>query len=235
MVTQTSKKGRNGQATSKITKVEGLRRALAKLGQDANTDDLQSYIKKHFGLEMSKDHIYVSKGDIRKKDAKKAAAQPGGKVEPATKPAEPTSPTTTHAGNGATNAVPPRVQTSEAGAMTKMDGVRRALQELGKNATPTVIQPFLMERFGIQMSREGIKGYKNKILTRLAGKKKAQAKGRDAEKKVSPRSREKPAPSLAVKESDPKAIRLEDILMVKDLVGRVGLVELRTLVDVLTR
>src|ERR1700722_13056306 len=80
MATKTnSKEGGKGQ-TATITKIEGLRRALAELGQDATTDALQAYLKKHFGLEMSKDHIYVSKGYIRKQDAKKAAAQPEAKV-----------------------------------------------------------------------------------------------------------------------------------------------------------
>src|ERR1700722_19067510 len=102
MATKTnSKEGGNNQ-TATITKIEGLRRALAELGQDATTDALQAFLKKRFGLEMSKDHIYVSKGYIRKQEAKKAAAQPEAKVETAPKPApELATESPANAGNGA--------------------------------------------------------------------------------------------------------------------------------------
>ena len=234
MATQQSKAGRNGHSRSKITKVEGLRRAIAELGQEASTDDLQKYIKKNFGLEMSKDHIYVSKGLIRKQDAKKVVAQPEGKGEPATKPAEPTPPTTPHASNGTATAVAPPVPTSKAGGISKMEGIRQSLRELGKKATPTAIQLLLVESFGIQMSREAIRKYKSKILKSLAGKKKAKAKARKGDKEVIPIRQEEPATSLPVRESEPKGIRFEDILLVKNLVGRVGLDKLRTLVTVFT-
>ena len=50
-----------------ITKLEAVRQALAKLGNDALPSQMQPYIKKTFGIDMTTDHISTSKGDIARK------------------------------------------------------------------------------------------------------------------------------------------------------------------------
>ena len=69
-----------------ITKLEAVRQALAKLGNDALPSQMQPYIKKTFGIDMTTDHISTSKGDIARKarEAAEAAHQAAGK-----KPAAP--------------------------------------------------------------------------------------------------------------------------------------------------
>ncbi len=49
-------KTRNG-----ITKIEGVRRAVQELGQEATTDAIQGFLKDRFGIVMTKQHLYVAK------------------------------------------------------------------------------------------------------------------------------------------------------------------------------
>jgi hypothetical protein len=58
-----------------ITKMEGVKRALANLGTDAKVHDIQAYVKQHFGIEISTGVIYTYKNDLVKKakDAKQPA------------------------------------------------------------------------------------------------------------------------------------------------------------------
>jgi hypothetical protein len=70
--TETAPADQPGQATApadqaqgkKITKHEAVRRALATLGQMAMPLDIQRFVKEQFGLDMTTDHISVSKGKI---------------------------------------------------------------------------------------------------------------------------------------------------------------------------
>jgi len=55
-----------------ISKMEGVRQALAKLGNDAMPVDIQSYVKKHFGLAMTTAHVSNYKTDIMRKQSGKA-------------------------------------------------------------------------------------------------------------------------------------------------------------------
>jgi hypothetical protein len=245
---KTSNKGGKGQAT-RITKVEGLRRALAKLGQDASTEDLQTFLKKRLGLDMTKDHIYVSRGEIRKQEAKKSAANPA-----------PAAHSPAGGANGAGGSKPaPR---SAAAGITKLDAVRRALRRLGKDATPLAIQGLLKKTFGLEMTREYISTYKSEIIRKDAAMIKPKVEVKKAEAKPKPitataamvafrKGEAKPKPihapapaveprkdapslSLQVKASNEHdGIHLEDIQEVKGLMGRVGATELRKLIDVL--
>src|SRR5262249_54832816 len=65
-----------------ITKQEAVRRALKAMGRAATPTQMQPYIKEHFGIEMTTDHISVSKSTVlhqmkggKGKEAKKPAAQ----------------------------------------------------------------------------------------------------------------------------------------------------------------
>jgi hypothetical protein len=190
---KTSNKGGKSQAT-RITKVEGLRRALAKLGQDARTEDLQAYLKKHFDLEMTKDHIYVSRGEIRKQEAKKmSAAKPAAPVHsPAAR------------GNGAGGSKP--ALRSEAGGITKIDAVRRALRRLGKDATPLAIQGFLKKTFRLEMTREYISTYKSEVIRKDAAIVKPKVEVRKPEAKPKPISASAAMAAFRKGEAKPKPI-----------------------------
>ena len=57
--------------------------------------------------------------------------------------------------------------------VTKIEAVRRALAELGPDAKPAEIQPWVREEFGVEMSADHISTYKGAIL-RKAGASKAE-------------------------------------------------------------
>jgi hypothetical protein len=65
-----SKSAKNPQP--KISKMEAVRKTLASLGREAKPTEMQAYIKKTFGVEMTKDHISNYKGDILRKEAESA-------------------------------------------------------------------------------------------------------------------------------------------------------------------
>ena len=69
-----------------ITKVEAVRQALAELGPGAKPTQIQGHVKDKFGIEMSKDHISVTKRSLLKKAAgtkKATAGKAGAKKTPA--------------------------------------------------------------------------------------------------------------------------------------------------------
>jgi hypothetical protein len=78
-----------------MTKVEAVRQALAELGPDAKPTQIQGHVKDKFGIEMSKDHISVTKRSLLKKAGKKpptqrSAARQAGKKQVLTPPVQPT-------------------------------------------------------------------------------------------------------------------------------------------------
>ena len=56
--------------------------------------------------------------------------------------------------------------------ISKMEAVRRALAELGKDAMPIPIKEYLQSRFGIEMNTEHISNYKSSLLKASGAKKK---------------------------------------------------------------
>jgi len=210
-----------------ISKIEGVRRALKELGPDAKPGEIQGFVKKRFGIEMTKDHISVTKGDIRRQAAKKKAAAK--KAEARKEPAPQTTP-----GSGA-------VRQAQEGQVNKLEGVRRALKELGKEATSLDIQSFLKQRFGLEVARDLITKYKSHLLIQAARKKQAKAKPparMPAAKEPEPKPQVQPSAASAspAKGSSGKGgIQLEDIGAVKELIGRVGADGLRKLIDLLAR
>jgi hypothetical protein len=109
--------------------------------------------------------------------------------------------------------------------ISKQEAVRRALAELGNDTTPTVIQGLVKERFAIEMSKDHISVCKGKILRNRP------AKGKKATKqKVAAQS---PATSSAVPSKG--VIAVEDVLIVKELTGRLGPDQLLTLIGALAK
>ena len=122
------------------------------------------------------------------------------------------------------------------GGLSKMEGVRRAVAELGKDAKPLRIQGFVKERFGIVMNTNTISTYKADIARKKA-KAKAAPNAAAATNGQAEKHAPRPVTSAAVHRTNGKdaGIGLKDILAVKDLVTRVGSNNLRTLIDVLSQ
>lgn len=124
-----------------------------------------------------------------------------------------------------------------ADTMSKMEAVRKALKELGKDAKPIQIQSYVKERFGIDMSADHCSNYKSVILRKSKGKGKRlvqQAAARSTETPESSTGTNRPT---ARPQSNAKSasISLEDVEATKALIGRVGVDNLRKLIDLLTR
>jgi hypothetical protein len=128
--------------------------------------------------------------------------------------------------------------------ISKMEAVRRAMAELGNDATPTPLQAHVKDKYGLDMTKEHVSVYKRDILRKLGVKPKQPAAKKAARQKSAARKAgpKKAAPKPAVQpaavstspaRSSGKAggIPLEDILAVKELVGRLGARPLHTLID----
>src|SRR6516225_8308864 len=61
---------RETDMAEKLTKQEAVRRALNHLGPEAKPTQIQGWIKDQFNIEMGRDHISTSKGDILRKAGK---------------------------------------------------------------------------------------------------------------------------------------------------------------------
>ena len=107
--------------------------------------------------------------------------------------------------------------------ITKQEAVRRALKAMGRAATPSQMQPYIKENFGIDMSTDHISTSKGIILH---------------PKKKGGKGAKKPAAQGAEPtEGDGKeaGLPLDDILFIKGLVGRLGPDQLHTLIDAFAR
>ena len=135
--------------------------------------------------------------------------------------------------------------------ITKMDAVRRSLDELGPQTGPSALKEFVKNRFGLDMTLGHVKNYKGKILrkARMEGKaggqklakrkppvQKSAARKVGAKKKTLAKPQAKPSPVPVTKGvgGKEKGIPLNDLLYVKSLVGRFGPGQLRTLIDAFT-
>jgi hypothetical protein len=119
-----------------------------------------------------------------------------------------------------------KTKTQRANGITKQQAVELALQEKGWDARPVDLKPYIKERFGLDMTAEHITTCKSKA--------------RKGKKKPAPKAPGKPASQQSAKASAPRAgnarsdgFSLEDLQAVKSLIGRVGAVKLRTLIDLL--
>jgi hypothetical protein len=77
------------KANGSITKIEAVKQALGKLGEAASRPNIQKFVKDHYGLQMTLDHISNCKGELRKRKgpAKTAVSQ-----QPAAQKQEPKKP-----------------------------------------------------------------------------------------------------------------------------------------------
>lgn len=102
----------------------------------------------------------------------------------------------------------------------KAEAVRRALTNLGDNATPTEIQSHIKERYDVEMTTKVISVYKSKL---------AKRKGRAGRKAriEQPAAASSPASNL-------EAISLHDLRALKQLKDRHGLSRLRELLELVS-
>jgi hypothetical protein len=127
--------------------------------------------------------------------------------------------------------------------ITKMEAVRRALEAMGRDATPTQMQPYIKDNFGIEMSADHISTAKGIILRkkkagRGKGAKRPAAQGaaaKEGEAKEGADQKTLVRQKLAPAGGKEAGIPLDDILYVKGLVGRFGPDPLHTLIDAFAR
>jgi hypothetical protein len=110
-------------------------------------------------------------------------------------------------------------------SISKMDAVRTAIKQLGKDAMPAKILEYVMAKFGLEMTSAVVYNYKSVILHAKKGKKPAAAKVESA-----PATAAVKAASASAKGS---AVSLQDLAAVKGLVGRVGEDDLKSLIGIL--
>jgi hypothetical protein len=242
MAKQQSKQAGGSTKAATINKTEGVRQALAQLGQDAPNDSILAFLKKRFGFKMTMDHLYVVKSDLRRRQeaGKKPASKPAAKAEsnlataPKAQAAQPLAAPATAEKAKSTSSIPQAAPKPE---MTKRDVLRQALKALGKNAQPLAIQGFLKEHYDMDMTREHISKYKRDVLKQDAGKK-AKVKASpvikmEPKKAAAPKPEAKAAPASSGKGNTGKVIPLEDIEAVKTLVSRIGADQFRNLIDLI--
>jgi hypothetical protein len=112
--------------------------------------------------------------------------------------------------------------------ISKIDAVRKALEELGKKAKPGAIQEFVKEKFGLEMSMSHVSNCKTHLRKK---KRKKAAAAVDVE------SASAPTAVAPVKAASAPArggsVSMGDIAAVKELVGRVGEDKLKSLIGLL--
>jgi hypothetical protein len=120
--------------------------------------------------------------------------------------------------------------------ITKQEAVRRALAHLGNDAKPAQMKGWIKDELGIEMGADHISTAKGSIL-RAAGRgrpsKKKPGRPPSAAPKTEPTPVSQARPAPGGRGEKVPGIPLNDILYVKDLVGRFGPAQLYTLIDAL--
>ena len=98
-------------------------------------------------------------------------------------------------------------------AISKMEAVRRTLADLGPDAKPADIQKHVKDKFGIGMEMNMVSNYKSHLRTTT----KKTTRGHVAPTKTAP------------------GITLQDVQVVKELVGKLGVDQVRELAQVLSK
>jgi hypothetical protein len=123
-------------------------------------------------------------------------------------------------------------QAPNEGKLTKQEAVRQALATLGRDAKPLQLQEWIREHLGIKMTADHVSTAKGIILKK--GKKAARKKPGAPEAVTGPAQKE-PAIKPQAPTGKETGIPLDDILTVKELVGRLGAGPLHTLIDAFAR
>jgi hypothetical protein len=126
--------------------------------------------------------------------------------------------------------------------LSKMGAVRKAMAKLGWSSGRSEIRDYVRTQFGIDMTADHVSTCRAEILRKRGAKSKSSApkastaKAQAAKNGPTATAVQAKLPATPAKASSPaaKGIRMEDVLAVKDLVGRVGASHLKTLVDAFT-
>ena len=137
---------------------------------------------------------------------------------------------------------------AQAGGINKMDAVRQAMAKLGNSATRTEIQKFVKDSTGVEMNLDVVSSYKSFIAkdSKKSAATTPEAKPVAQQPVAAPKKRRKkrkskkaaPQPQAAVTtapSSKATGIALSDIETVKELVKRVGVNNLKGLIDVFSK
>jgi hypothetical protein len=100
-------------------------------------------------------------------------------------------------------------------SISKMEAVRRALAEMGKDAKPLQMKDYIKSHLGVEMSADHISTYKSSLLRAGLGKKKPG-----------------PKPKMASAAAQ-GGFSVEDVRAVKELANRIGADKVRQLAEVL--
>ena len=136
--------------------------------------------------------------------------------------------------------------------LTKIEAVKRAMAALGAEASRSDIQGYVRQKFGVQTSLHNISKCKGELAKRAARDSGAATKARKAttgagngsavEKAAAQPPAKAPSPARTPQarttgggRSAGATIRLEDALLAKKLLDRVGAAPLRTLIDGLAK
>jgi hypothetical protein len=134
---------------------------------------------------------------------------------------------------------------SPATGMTKWEAVKRSLATLGRDAKPLAIQSHVRDKYNIQMTAGHVSTYKKKLAKQATASTRTPPKAVPSHSQASANGRaaasRPPAPTAAAPPADrvpgPKddAVRIQDVLLTKELLDRVGASRLRVLIDGLAK
>jgi len=151
-----------------------------------------------------------------------------------------------------TQAPKPAPATLKSSGISKVEAVGQAMGKLGKNASRADLQAYLKQHLGFHMSPSHISNCKTKFLRSKAKKGKKAVKPKKVEvvkaaahetvapKPVAkkPKAKKTAAPKHSAASNGKAAaagLSLQDVQKTRDLLGRVGAAQLRSLIDLLAR
>jgi len=117
----------------------------------------------------------------------------------------------------------PNVEQGADPRTNKMEAVRRAMDNLGYDASPLTIQKFIKDNFAQDMSANMISSYKSTLRAKkgLVGRRKKRGRPK--------KNNNAAAPTPAAASHD--AVPWKDLRTIKDIAGRIGKKNLRELVE----
>ena len=120
--------------------------------------------------------------------------------------------------------------TNPAEGMSKMDAVRQALSDLGKDAKPLELQPYIKQSFGIDMSVDHVSTYKSQIL-----RKKGKRRGRKpaGQESANGTAGTAAAPAAHAAKKHATGSLSEQVAMLKAVAGAIGKEEAKKILDIL--
>ncbi len=121
----------------------------------------------------------------------------------------------------------PNAEQSADPSKNKMEAVRRAMDGLGYDASPSDIQKYIKDNFDVDMSANMISSYKSTLRS------KAGLVGRRRKKRGRPKKIDSIPTASAAPVAYHDAVLWKDLRTIKEIAGRIGRKGLRELVELL--